>query len=75
MAPPEEPGLPLRSALALAEAEAADLVKTTKGGNVTIPRRELIDESIPAFYHISTRCVRRAFLCGKDSYTAKDYEL
>jgi REP element-mobilizing transposase RayT len=41
---------------------------------VTIARKEIIDESQPGVYHITTRCVRRAFLCGKDSYSGKDYE-
>lgn len=41
---------------------------------MTTPRRELIDESIPGIYNITARCVRRAFLCGWDSYAQKDYE-
>ena len=45
-----------------------------KGAKVAIPRRELIDESVPGIYNVSARCVRRAFLCGWDSYAAKDYE-
>jgi len=41
---------------------------------MTTPRRELIDESVPGFYNITTRCVRRAFLCGWDAYSGTDYE-
>ena len=41
---------------------------------MTTPRRELIDESVPGIYNVSTRCVRRSFLCGQDSYAAKNYE-
>jgi hypothetical protein len=37
------------------------------------PRRDIIDESVVGIYHCTARCVRRAFLCGKDSYTGKDY--
>jgi REP element-mobilizing transposase RayT len=45
-----------------------------RGRAVTIARREIIDESKPGIYHITSRCVRRAFLCGKDSYSGQDYE-
>lgn len=39
-----------------------------------IPRREIIDEHTVGIYHCVQRCVRRAFLCGRDSVTGKDYE-
>lgn len=40
---------------------------------MTIPRREIVDESRPGIYHLTARCVRRAFLCGFDRYSRKDY--
>ena len=41
---------------------------------MTIPRKEIIDESRPGVYHVVARCVRRAWLCGKDSYSGEDYD-
>jgi hypothetical protein len=38
-----------------------------------IPRREIINERVVGIYHCVQRCVRRAFLCGKDQITGKDY--
>ena len=37
-------------------------------------RREIVDASSMGFYHCFSRCVRRAFLCGEDSYTGKNYD-
>ena len=39
-----------------------------------IPRKELIDEGEIGVYHCVQRCVRRAFLCGRDPLTGCDYE-
>ena len=41
---------------------------------MTSPRRQIVDPSVPGFYHCVSRCVRRAFLCGEDSYTGKSFE-
>lgn len=41
---------------------------------MTSPRRQIVDPSAPGFYHCVSRCVRRAFLCGEDSYTGKSFE-
>ena len=37
------------------------------------PRREIIAEGEVGAYHCMARCVRRAFLCGKDNLTGKDF--
>ncbi|TQV74911.1 transposase [Aliikangiella marina] len=37
-------------------------------------RSELIDPESAGYYHLISRCVRRAFLCGKDEETGKSYE-
>lgn len=37
------------------------------------PRKYLIDSEVPLLYHLVSRCVQRAFLCGVDPLTGKDY--
>jgi hypothetical protein len=38
-------------------------------------RRDIVDEDHVGVYHCIARCcVRRAFLCGTDSYSGRDYE-
>lgn len=41
---------------------------------MTVARSRLINIKSTPYYHITCRCVRRAFLCGVDSYSGKDYE-
>jgi hypothetical protein len=36
-------------------------------------RRDIVDEDRVGVYHCIARCVRRAFLCGTDSCTGRDY--
>ena len=40
---------------------------------MAIARRQLIDASTTPYYHIICRCVRRAYLCGQDERTGRDY--
>ncbi|MCJ8305344.1 transposase, partial [Shewanella sp.] len=36
-------------------------------------RGSLIDLSATPYYHVVSRCVRRAYLCGEDKYSGKNY--
>jgi hypothetical protein len=36
-------------------------------------RRDIVDEDRIGVYHCIARCVRRAFLCGTDPYSGRDY--
>ena len=41
---------------------------------MTRPRKALISLADTPYYHITSRCVRRAFRCGVDHYSGQNYE-
>ena len=41
---------------------------------MTLARKYLISPEDTPYYHVMTRCVRRAFLCGIDKYSGNNYE-
>lgn len=42
--------------------------------DMTMPRSSLISLSDTPWYHLVSRCVRRAYLCGEDYVTGQNYE-
>ncbi len=51
----------------------APALNTRQHGGMTKPRSELVDPNQANYYHVTSRCVRRAWLMGQDPITGRDY--
>ncbi len=40
----------------------------------SVARNQIIEPDQVSYYHLMSRCVRRAFLCGTDKYTGQNFE-
>ncbi len=65
--------LPLKSHTANEPYATADDCRSFKLCRMATPRKHLIHPEVPLFYHLVSRCVQRAFLCGFDPVTGRDY--
>lgn len=50
------------------------VVFLTKRVEMTVPRKLQISLEQTHYYHCVSRCVRRAYLCGRDNVSGQDYE-
>ena len=70
-------GPPNKSAFAdklLRHRRLTEAPSREQSGGMRYPRHQIVDPEFAGFFHCVSRCVRRAFLCGQDTYTGRSYE-
>ena len=45
-----------------------------QNAGMTYPRSHIVSDGEPGFFHVVSRCVRRAFLCGQDKHSGRCFE-
>ena len=59
------------------KAESANRENISSAGVIAMPacaRKEIVCDSEVEVFHVYTRCVRRAFLCGDDPVTGQNFD-
>jgi hypothetical protein len=69
----EETGTPTIFTIFLGTSHTFAIRYVEKRRIMALPRSQYVQDEQEGFSHCFNRCVRRAFLCGPDSVTGRDF--